>query len=71
MTRSKFRFILCCIALLFLASRCNLLAPANLPSDPDPPITQPTTPTNPPKETTPEVKPPEEDPVKVRPSKRK
>lgn len=68
MTRSNFRFILCGIVLLFLASRCNLLAPANLPTAPDPPVTQPTVP---PKETTPEVQPPEKDPVPVRPSKRK
>lgn len=67
MTWSKFRFILFCTALLFLASRCNLLAPANLPPAP-PEVEQPTAPSQP---TVPEVKPPAKDPVKVRPSKRK
>lgn len=77
MTRSRFRLILLFTALLFLVSRCHLLAPANLPpADPsiDAPKTEnPTvnTPETPNIEPLPEVVPPPEEPIKVRPSKRK
>ncbi|MEM6377872.1 MAG: C40 family peptidase [Bacteroidota bacterium] len=71
MTRSRFRLILFFAALLLLVSRCNLLAPANLPPS-SPTTDKPSEPIKGPvNEPTPEVRPPVEEPVKVRPSKRK
>ena len=78
MTRSRFRLILFFAVLLILVSRCNLLAPANLPPAP-PTVDRPIEPIKEPavepikEQSIPEIKPPTpvEEPVKVKPSKRR